>query len=179
MATENQQSDQDQSDSIADALPAFNIYSLANSGYLASQALVFLFAPSLLINALSSHTRDATDVETHLCHVLALTCLFGAIVSLPGPDESSAAWLYWVALLVYHGGVFIFSYLRWLREGQSMLLLGMIGSGTLFAWGLGSLVFQGEGRRARSSYLFPASEKRRMKVEKREKKFGKLETKMG
>ena len=55
----------------------------------------------------------------------------------------------------------------------------MWGSGLLWVWGVGLLVFAGEGRRARSSYLFSPAEKRRQKLEKREKRFGKLESKMG
>ena len=56
---------------------------------------------------------------------------------------------------------------------------GVLGSGVLWVWGVGLLVFTGEGRRARSSYLFTPAEKRRLKVEKREARLEKLKGKRG
>lgn len=149
-------------------------FALANSGYLVIQALALLLTPGLLVMLLTPHTpRDPTDVEIHFARLLGVTSLLAAVT----PLQATISWIHWTALLGYHAGVFVLSYVWWIRDEQGALLIGMLASGTLWIWGTMAWVFRGEGLRTSSS-LFPPSEKRRMKVEKREKRFGRLEGKM-
>lgn len=165
--------------SPVEAATSPSLYALANSGYFALQALPLLFTPGLLVILLSPHARDPTDIELQLSRFLGIALLLVAATPLQDPSTSALSSVHWIAVLGYHTGVFLLSYFWWLSDGPSVLILGMVVSGILFTWGTISWVFWSDQWRAKSSALFPPAEKRRMKVEKREKKWGKLQGKMG
>ena len=136
-----------------------------------------------MVTMLAPFTRDPTDMEIYFSRSLSITLFTLAVLSLllsgiiplsssvheseseqtPSPYAVPTI----LTTMIYHIGMFVYTYTNYVSTGSICFAAGMVGSGFLAAWGGWCLMFGGsDGRGKVSGWPFRNEEERKRKAEK-------------
>ncbi|KAF2668079.1 hypothetical protein BT63DRAFT_480959 [Microthyrium microscopicum] len=136
-------------------MDGFTFYSLATSGWLAIQALPLLFTPTVLLPLFTHHEDATSDLSLYLARALALSLLSLSVTALflsgvlpvntrtETPVNPYASPITIITTMFHFGSAFL-AYTAYADSRGTMFMLGLIGSGNLFALGMWAVMFGGD-----------------------------------